>query len=234
MTETTERVLVVGGTSLIGAAVADRFRLAGSRVDCTYYATAPLAVADVAWHRLDIGDAGSRALLVADLASKGPPFDVVVVVAGLLPGKALADYPPGLAEQVMQVNALGPILLVQALLPILADQSRVVLFSSVSGERGSFDPVYASAKAALVGFVKSMATWSAPRTRFVAVAPGLVEGTAMYDAMAPERREHHRTSTPMGRLVRPTDLAAMIHDLTLPHWAHANGTCVRFNGGAYV
>jgi 3-oxoacyl-[acyl-carrier protein] reductase len=229
-----ERVLVVGATSAIGAAVANRFRAAGARVDCTYHAMAPVAGVASGWHRLDVADAGSRAALAEGLAAGGGLLDVVVVVAGLLPGKALAEYPPGLAEQVMQVNALGPMLLVQALLPLLADQSRVVLFSSVSGERGSFDPVYASAKAALVGFVKSMATWCAPRTRFVAVAPGLVEGTAMYQAMAPERREHHRAATPIGYLAAPADLAAIVHDLTLPHWAHANGTCVRFNGGAYA
>ena len=56
----------------------------------------------------------------------------------------------------------------------------------------------------------------------------------MYAAMAPSRREHHRQATPIGRLVGREDLAAMVYDLTRPHWAHANGTCVRFNGGAYV
>jgi 3-oxoacyl-[acyl-carrier protein] reductase len=232
MSATDERVLVVGGGSAIGSAVATRFRAAGARVESTYHSSVPGDAAP--GHVLDITDEASRRALAATLGASGGPLDVVVVVAGLLPGKSLDDYTPDLADDVMAVNALGPMLLVRALSPVLAEGSRVVLFSSVSGERGSYDPVYAAAKAALVGFVKSMATWSAPRTRFVAVAPGLVEGSGMHEAMAPERRAHHLKATPTGRLASPDDLAGMVYDLCRPHWAHANGTCVRFNGGAYV
>jgi 3-oxoacyl-[acyl-carrier protein] reductase len=229
-----ERVVVVGAASGIGLAVAARFAATGDRVLATYHETPPPAtMSTMDWDALDVASEDSRAAFAARLRDGGP-IDVVVVVAGLLPGKALGDYTPALAEQCMQVNATGPMLLLRELLPLLAEGSRVLMFASVSGERGSYDPVYAAAKGAVIAFVKSMATWAAPRTRFTAIAPGLVQDSAMFGDMAADRREFHRSRTPVGRLLDATALADAVHDLTRPHWAHANGSCVRFNGGSYV
>jgi 3-oxoacyl-[acyl-carrier protein] reductase len=229
-----ERVLVVGGSSGVGAAVVARFAAAGDAVFATHHASPPPAsTAGVQWAPLDVASASSRAGLLDLLAAWGTPIDVVVVVAGTLPGKSLVDYAPEEIERCMHVNATGPFHLLRDLMPRLSDGSRVLMFASVSGERGSYDPVYAAAKGAVIAFVKSMATWAAPRTRFVAIAPGLVEDSGMFEAMAPERRDVHRRATPVG-LAGIDALAAAAHDLTRPHWAHANGSCVRFNGGAYV
>jgi 3-oxoacyl-[acyl-carrier protein] reductase len=108
------------------------------------------------------------------------------------------------------------------------------MVSSISGERGSFDPMYAASKAALIGFVKSLATWLAPGVRTNALAPALIAGSRMHDDMAPERREHHRSATPTGRLTTPQEVAAVLFNLCEPAWSNLNGQVIRINGGAHV
>ncbi len=227
-------VLLVGGSSSIGPAIVDRYSAAGDHVTATYHSHPPAnPSATAAYIQADITDPQDRAALTTAVADRGG-LDVVLLFAGLLPGNNLPAYDPALAERVVDVNFTGQALLLQALLPHLRDPSSVLVMSSVSGQRGSFDPFYAAAKAAVLGFVKSMARALAPATRVNAIAPALIADSAMHDAMAPEIREGHRGQTPTGEFVAIADLAAQVFDLTQPHWRNLNGACIDLNGGAYV
>ena len=157
-----------------------------------------------------------------------------VVAAGILPGKALRDYSDQMMHEVMQTNFTGQASLIQRLLPTLLDDAHVLMMSSISGERGSFDPIYAASKAAQIAFVKSMASWLAPKVRFNAIAPALIEGSTMFDAMAPERRAYHRDQSPTKRLTSTSELAGVIVDLCGPAWRNLNGQVIRINGGVHV
>jgi 3-oxoacyl-[acyl-carrier protein] reductase len=229
------RALVVGASSRIGHAVAIELNAGGLEVTATHHRSGPKEGPAVAnWHALDVTDETSIRNFVREVEDSGLVFDVVVIVVGLLPGKPLDQYDLNSIDAVMRANFSGPACLISKLSPHLRAGSCVVMFSSVSGERGSYDPIYAASKGAIVSLVKSLATWLAPRTRFVAVAPALVEDSGMYEDMRPERRAFHRDSAPLGRLITPEEVARIVSDLTQDHWAHANGTCVRINGGTYV
>jgi 3-oxoacyl-[acyl-carrier protein] reductase len=228
------RALVVGGSSAIGTAIAEEFVRRGMEVLATYHRHAPAEPGRVEWRQLDVASEASIAAFVTEVEASRRCLDVVVVVAGILRGEPLEQYDLLSIDEVMRVNFGGPATLLARLLPSLADPSCIVMFSSVSGERGSYDPVYAASKGAVIAFVKSLATRLAPKTRCIAVAPGLVEGTGMYAAMKPERQAFHREAAPLGRLITPGEIARIVHELTQDHWAHANGSCVRINGGAYV
>lgn len=230
----TSRALVVGGSSAIGRAIVEELASRGAEVLATYHRHPPGEPGPATWRQLDVTSQDAISGFATEVAGSGRPMDVVVVVAGLLPGEPLQHYDLQAIDEVMRVNFGGPASLLAQLLPSLADPSCIVMFSSVSGERGSFDPVYAASKGAIISFVKSLATRLAPRTRCIAVAPGLVEGTGMFEAMQPARREFHRDATPLGRLITPEEIARIVCDLTRDHWAHANGSCIRINGGAYV
>lgn len=228
-------VLLVGGSSSIGPNIVGRYTAAGDRVIATYHSHPPVAGPPGAatYVKADVTDPADRAALAATAADLGG-LDVVLLFAGLLPGENLPAYDAALAERVLDVNFTGQALLLQALLPHLHDPSSVLVMSSVSAQRGSYDPFYAAAKAAVLGFVKSMARALAPATRVNAIAPALIAGSAMHDAMAPQIRDGHRGQTPTGEFVAIADLAAQVFDLTQPHWRNLNGACIDLNGGAYL
>lgn len=228
------RALVVGGSSAIGRAIVEELGFRGMEVLATYHRNPPDHPGQAAWRALDVASKQGICSFAAEVAKSGQRLDVVVVVAGLLRGEPLEHYDLSAIDEVMRVNFGGPASLLARLLPSLADPSCIVMFSSVSGERGSYDPIYAASKGAVIAFVKSLATRLAPRTRCIAVAPGLVEGTGMYAAMKPERQAFHREAAPLGRLITPGEVARIVYELTQDHWAFANGSCVRINGGAYV
>lgn len=232
---TRARALVVGASSRIGRAVVAELETRGLDVVATYHRHAPVdGSPGTKWHALDVTSQTSIDALTQEISSSGQGLDVIVMAAGLLRGKPLDCYDLEAVDEVMRVNFSGPASVIASVLPFLNDGSCVVMFSSVSGERGSYDPIYAASKGAIISLVKSLATRLAPKTRFVAIAPGLVEDSGMYSEMKPERQAFHRDAVPVGRLITPQEIARIVFDLTQDHWTHANGSCVRINGGSYV
>lgn len=211
----------------------DRFLERGDHVAATYNRT-PLAARDgLVPIQADLTSALDRARLRGAPALDAP-IDVLVSLVGLLPGKPLRDYDDALVDHVMDVNFSAVAKTVRDFLPKMADRSVILLLGSVSGERGSFDPIYAAGKGAIVAFAKSLAAWTDGRVRVNVVSPSLIENSTMHGDMSPERQAFHARSNPGGELVQSTDLAGIVVDLTLPHWKHVNGTVIRVNGGSYL
>ena len=161
-------------------------------------------------------------------AYRNKPFwqKSVVVMAGILPGQQLADYRDEEIDLVMNVNFMGPARLIRSLLPHFSEEAHIILTSSVSGVRGSYDPIYAASKAALIGFTKSLATWLAPNVRVNALAPALVQDSTMYQDMPPERREKHAQDSPAGQLTTLEEIADLVLELVGPAWSRTSGAVI--------
>lgn len=214
-----QRVVLIGVTSSIGGAVRERFLDTGARV---------LGAGSA---ELDLTDAASIRRFAETVRAFGP-VDVLVILPGICPGKNLSNYGDDEIDTVFSVNTTGPLRLVKALLPQLARPGQVLLLSSISAERGSFDPVYAASKAALHGFVRSMAAWEMD-VRFNALAPGLIEGSSMWAKMSPGGRQNHVQKTPTGRLVTIPEIAGILVGLTGPAWSSLNGQVISVDGGRW-
>lgn len=229
------RVLVVGASASFGCELVTRFVAQGAQVLATTRSgTLTDAPAAARVEALDLLDSASLDRLADSVVPSFGALDVAVFLAGILPGKPLAAYDDALMDDVMRSNFTAQAALLRRLLPRFNHGAQVWMLSSISGDRGSFDPVYAASKAALVAFVKSLATWLAPALRVNALAPALIEDSAMFEAMTPERRAHHLATTPTGRLTTPAEIAAVIVNLCEPAWANLNGQVIRLNGGAHV
>jgi 3-oxoacyl-[acyl-carrier protein] reductase len=228
-------ILIVGASSMIGVAIVRQFLENGDVVVATHCNTKPnLLNGNVKWAQVDLTAEKSIEMFAKGLAKSGVRIDAAIFVSGILPGKSLENYSNSEMDSVMEVNFLGQARCIKALLPLLNSPSQIVMISSISGERGSYDPIYAASKGAVIAFVKSLATTLPPQVRCMAIAPGLVEGSGMYNTMAAELRLVHLNRSPLRELITADDLAKIIVNLTMKHWAHANGTCIRVNGGAYV
>lgn len=230
-----QNVLIVGASSSIGGAVAARFRGVSARLITTYASTVPTDPQQQAEALpLDLRDNASIDAFAQQVGKLAPQIDVGIFLAGILPGKSLADYDFAAVDEVMSINFNGQAKLIQRLLPLLSARSRLLLCSSISAQRGSFDPIYAASKGALLSFVKSLVNRLPAGARINAIAPGLIQDSTMFEEMAPQRREFHRSQVPSGQLLLKQDLAEIIFDLCRDHWAHLNGACIDLNGGQHV
>ena len=137
-------------------------------------------------------------------------------------------------NKVFSINIIGQIQLISMLQPIMSRKVRILMMSSISAQRGSFDPIYASSKAAISGFTKSMMSTLPKDATINAIAPGLIEESAMFDEMTNERQDFHKNQIHSGKLLLGSDLADIIFDLCQDHWSHLNGACIDLNGGQNV
>lgn len=230
-----ETVLIVGASSSIGGAISARFRSASMRIITTYASSPPSETneqSDALF--LDLRDDSSIDTFAHQVEKLTPRIDIAIFLAGMLPGKSLGEYEFAEIDEVMAVNFNGQAKLLMRMLPLMTARSRLLLFSSISAQRGSFDPIYAASKGALLSLVKSLATVLPPGARINAIAPGLIQDSAMFQGMTPERQAYHRNQVPSRQLLRQQDLAEIVFDLCQDHWAHLNGACIDLNGGQYV
>jgi len=160
-------------------------------------------------------------------------IDTAIFLAGILPGKNLEEYDIAVMEKVMAINLTGQAKIVKGLLSLLDLNSQVIMISSISAQKGSYDPIYAASKGAILSFVKSLAV-SLGGVRVNAIAPGLIEDSTMFKEMSTDRQDLHRQQTTQKRLLYMSDLAGVIYDISKNHWKHLNGACIDLNGGQYV
>lgn len=202
------RILVVGGTSGIGAAVAAQTRAVGAAVTT---ASRRAAVPDgdpAATHlALDIAnDAAVRAALAAQ-----PPFDHVVVTSGGARSGRIRDCPTERFKDAFETKFWGA-WRTAAFAPF-APEASLTLVSGVFAERPAAGQVAASCvNAAIEALARALAVELAP-VRVNAVSPGLVD-TPMWQGMPEDKRATYFASVaerlPARRICSSDDVAALI------------------------
>ncbi|OEV11707.1 SDR family NAD(P)-dependent oxidoreductase [Streptomyces nanshensis] len=254
-------VIVSGGGTGIGRAVARRFAADGDRVllvgrRAEVLREAAETIAADADADAGAGGAGEVRTLAADLTdpedarrvreeavARFGRVDVLVNNAGgnVEYAASGADAPSGLDGVAWQwrsnfeSNVLTAVLLTEALADLLQEPGRrVVLLSSIAAYRGSGTGSYAAAKAALHPYVYDMAGRLGPHGATVnAVAPGYIEATGFFgDRMTEQRRGQLAAQTVNGRVGTPEDVADVVHWLCSPGAGHVTGQIVQVNGGA--
>jgi len=159
-------VLVTGGTSGIGLAVAQACQARGARV-IICARTAPTVQACrlengfAGGHACDVNDVAQVRLLMADLTRRYGRLDVLVANTGALRESDFAQgiVDPGLIASTIDANLTGPIQLINQALPlVLASRSpRIVMVGSGFGWSPSQRaPLYSAAKAGVRAFVKAL------------------------------------------------------------------------------
>jgi NAD(P)-dependent dehydrogenase (short-subunit alcohol dehydrogenase family) len=129
-------VLIVGANRGIGLALAQQHAARGDRVIAACRETSPELDATGArvLAQVDVRSDASVAALAGALA--GERLDRVLVVAGILSREGLAELDSEGFERIrtqLEVNAIGPLRLLHALRPLLADGARVGILTSRMG-----------------------------------------------------------------------------------------------------
>ncbi|MDA8775860.1 SDR family oxidoreductase, partial [Opitutales bacterium] len=144
------------------------------------------------------------------------------------------DYTCEEINRVMNINFNSVAKIISSLLNHFSNNSQILIMSSISGQRGSYDPIYAASKSAIIGLGKSLSQTLTPVTRTNIIAPGLVDQSSMFNEMKPECKEYHEKNNPLNCLLKKEALAEIIYELTTKKWNHLNGAIIPINGGSYV
>jgi short-subunit dehydrogenase len=149
-------VLVVGATGALGSRIAARLAAAGATLVLSSTDEAKLEALDVPGTRV-VGDIRmDAAFLLSAATEEHLRLDGVVVAAGVVAFGTAAELEPDTLTELFAVNAVGPIALIAAALPLLAetgDEPFVVTLSGVVAEAPTAGlAAYSASKAALAAF----------------------------------------------------------------------------------
>jgi 3-oxoacyl-[acyl-carrier protein] reductase len=234
-------IVVTGGGTGIGYAVAAAFAEAGERVTITGRREKVLTeAATLAGARPVVFDAADPAAVEAALAELPERVDVLVNNAGgntdFLDGggeAGLAGFAAAF-ERNLRSNVVSAALVTHALRERLADGARIITIGSIAAHTGAGS--YGAAKAAVEAWNVSVAREFGPRgiTANV-VAPGLIGDTEFFHGqLSDSRREWLVGNTMNKRPGTPEDVVAVVTFLASPAAGHVTGQVVHVNGGAHL
>jgi 3-oxoacyl-[acyl-carrier protein] reductase len=244
-------VLVTGGSSGIGRAIALAAARAGADVAVTYHVNEPGA-ADVrrdicaigrhaAAIHLNLADAASVAKLGSAARGALGRLDVWINNAGadILTGPAAALSPLEKLDLLLAVDLRGTVLASWQAANMFAaqDEGGVIINMSwdhvVTGLAGSNPQLYSAVKGGVLAFSKSLARSVAPRVRVNIIAPGFIETTFGAGA-GDEWRRTVVESTPLKRWGTPDDVAGAAVFLASPAAAFLTGQTILVGGGVVM
>ena len=238
--------VITGGASGLGFAAARRLLADGMRVALWDRSATGLRNAanqlghgdDVFICETDVSDVRSVDHAAQTTRNVFGDVDTVLAAAGIA-GHVLpyVDYPLDGWYQVLNINLTGVHLICQALVPAMIERGwgRVITVASMAGKEGNPRQIaYASAKAGVMGFTKSLGKELA-RTGVIVngIAPTLVQSPMVEeaDALDPEAMNALRAKIPMGRLGRPEEFAALVAWLASTECSFTTGMTFDLSGG---
>jgi 3-oxoacyl-[acyl-carrier protein] reductase len=242
-----QAALVTGASSGIGAATAEVLAERGARVALGYHRNRKGAEDTVARIRAaggtasaiqaDVRVAAEVTRLVSEAVDALGSLDILVNNAGsLVERQKLAEVTAARWDDIYALNVRSVLLVSQAVVPLMLERraGTIVNVGSIAGHHGGGPGAgaYASAKAAVMAYTKSMARELAPHgIRVNGVAPGVID-TPFHEAFStPEMLKAFAAAIPLGRIGTAVECGTVIAFLASPAASFIVGEMVEINGG---
>ncbi|WAL83875.1 SDR family NAD(P)-dependent oxidoreductase [Pandoraea sp. XJJ-1] len=220
-----DTAIVTGASSGIGRAIAIKLLSDGWHViglDRTPGEPLSPAFRSVVVDLTDVA-ALSAALAALNAAS------AIVHAAGFMRTAQLGALKPEDGQAMWRIHVDAAAALANTMLPRMPDGGRIVLIGSRTAAGAPGRSQYAATKAAVVGMARSWAAELAPRGITVnVVAPGATETPMLHD---PARAGTPPKTPPIGRFIRPDEIAALTAFLLGPQAGAITGQQILICGG---
>lgn len=241
-------VIVTGGGTGIGRAIALMFSEEGARVAVSGRREAPLheTVGAMAGEGLalaaDVASASAVQEMVEQVVSAWGRVDVLVNnAATILSRTFLADTPVSDWERMMDINVKGVFLCCKEVIHHMEGQGggSIINIASVSGQRGQpSNSAYSTSKGAILNMTRSLAVDYGPKgIRVNSVSPALVDTEMARTRLKPGEDWDERAARewipnyPLGRLGKPEDIAQGVLFLASEQAAWITGIDLLIDGG---
>ena len=236
--------LVTGGSRGIGSATALKLASEGATVAVHYSRSGAKAEAvcdqintlgqKALPFQADISDREAVHRMVAAVTKELGTIELLVNNAGDVGDMSFDELTPEHWDRIVAINLTGPFNVLWAVKPGMIEQQfgRIVNVSSIAAlaVRPNQLP-YAAAKAGIISLTKSCCGPLAQHNiRINSVAPGAI-ATDMLSEVSPEMVEQLRSTTPLGRLGEPEEMADVIAFLLSEESSYMTGATVIASGG---
>lgn len=186
------------------------------------------------WYKADVADAAAVKQMVAEVEKTLGAVTLLVNNAGIAKQCLFQDMTEDYWRHIFDVNLNGAFNTIQAVLPhMLHEHSGCIInTSSIWGQHGaSCEVAYSATKHAIIGLTRSLAQELAPTNiRVNCVAPGVIN-TDMVQVLGTETLDALAEDTPVGRLGRPEDIAAVVSFLASDAASFITGQVITSDGG---
>jgi 3-oxoacyl-[acyl-carrier protein] reductase len=198
------RVVVTGGSSGIGKAIAEAFLANGDRVAVLDRAGEDGAI------RVDVADEASVRAAFAEAREALGGIDVLVNSAGLLTESPLEDMSLDMWNETLTVDLTGVFLCCREVVREMRQRKwgRIINIASQLAIKGGVGLThYSAAKAGVVGLSKALALETAADNVLVnCIAPGPIE-TPLVEGISESWKAAKRAELPLGRFGTPAEVA---------------------------
>jgi len=233
--------LVTGGSRGIGAAISQALKAEGYTVAATYAGNDEAAAkfteeTGIKTYKWNVASYEESKAGIEQVEADLGPIDIVVANAGITRDAPFHKMTPEQWQQVIDTNLTGVFNTVHPVWPGMRERKfgRVIVISSVNGQKGQFAQVnYAATKAGDIGIVRSLAQEGA-RAGITAnaVCPGYI-ATDMVMAVPEKVRDAIIAQIPAGRLGEPEEIARCVAFLASDDAGFVNGSTIPANGAQF-
>jgi len=241
--------LITGSSRSIGASIARRLAADGASVVINYASNASAAqeVADsinstrpnsAVPIQADVSTVASCKLLLEKTIQAFGKVDILVLNAGIMGSKVLAEVDEPFFDDHFTINVKGPLFLVQAAAPHMTEGGRIIFLSTSITRVSTVLPnalVYAASKGAVEQFTRILAKDLGARGITVnCVSPGPVDTDLFRTGKTEQQIQFIASLNPQKRIPQPEEIAPAVAFLASPSASWINGQNIPVNGAFTV